>query len=60
LLQEAAAQVSQPARLAPTLERERRNVGLTVAALNATVSCARHIDADTFLAPGAEQGRFSP
>jgi uncharacterized protein Yka (UPF0111/DUF47 family) len=54
LMQEAAAQVLEPARLAPSLERERRSVGLTDAVFSATVSGARRIDADTFLAPGAE------
>jgi uncharacterized protein Yka (UPF0111/DUF47 family) len=54
LLQEAAAQASQAGRPRPSLERERRSVGLTEPVFDATVSGARRIDADTFLAPGAE------
>ena len=54
MLQEAAAQVSEPGRQAPSMERERRSVGLTEPMFNATISGARRIDAETFLAPGAE------
>jgi len=54
MLQEAAAQVSEPGRAAPSMERERRGVGLTDPIFNGTISGARRIDADTFLAPGAE------
>ena len=54
MLQEAAAQVSEPGRAAPSMERERRGVGLTDPIFSATVSGARRIDAKTFLAPGAE------
>jgi uncharacterized protein Yka (UPF0111/DUF47 family) len=54
MLQEAAAQASDPNRQAPTLERERRSVGLSEPAFNDVISGARRIDADTFLAPGAE------
>src|SRR5271157_5808843 len=54
MLQEAAAQVSEPGRAAPSMERERRGVGLTEPMFNATISGARRIDAETFLAPGAE------
>ena len=54
LLQEAAAQVSQPGRAAPSMERERGGVGLTDPIFNATISGARRIDDKTFLAPGAE------
>jgi hypothetical protein len=53
MLQEAAAQVSQPGRAAPSMERERRGVGLTDPIFNATISGARRIDDETFLAPGA-------
>jgi hypothetical protein len=54
MLQEAAAQASGPNRQEPSLERERRSVGLTEPAFNDTISGARRIDTDTFLAPGAE------
>ena len=54
MLQEASAQASQAGRPPPSLERERRSVGLTEPAFDAIVSGARRIDADTFLAPGAE------
>jgi len=54
MLQEAAAQASEPNRQAPTLERERRSVGLSEPAFNDVISGARRIDADTFLGPGAE------
>ena len=54
MLQEAAAQASEPGRPAPSLERERRSVGLTEPIFSATISGARRIDADAFLAPGAE------
>ncbi len=54
MLQEAAAQVSEPGRAAPSMERERKGVGLTDPIFNATISGARGIDADSFLAPGGE------
>ena len=54
LLQEAATQVSHPGRTAPSMELELRAVGLSEPILSATVSGARPIDADTFMAPGAE------
>ncbi len=54
MLQEAAAQASEPGRAAQSMERERRAVGLTDPIFNAAISGARRIDADTFLAPGAE------
>src|SRR5271166_4133488 len=54
MLQEAAAQASEPGRAAPSMERERRGVGLTDPIFNATISGARRIDDETFLAPGAE------
>ena len=54
MMQEAAAQVSEPGRQAPSMERERRSVGLKEPMFNATISGARRIDAETFLAPGAE------
>ncbi len=54
MLQEAAAQASEPGRAAPSMERERRSVGLAEPIFNATISGARRIDAETFLAPGAE------
>jgi len=54
LLQEAAAQVSHPGRAAPSIERELRSVALNDPIYSATVSGARPIDADTFMAPGAE------
>jgi uncharacterized protein Yka (UPF0111/DUF47 family) len=54
MLQEAAAQVSIPGRKAPSLERELRSVGLTDSNYGETISGARPIDADTFVAPGAE------
>ena len=41
MLQEAAAQASEPNRLAPSLERERRSVGLTEPAFNDTPFRAR-------------------
>jgi uncharacterized protein Yka (UPF0111/DUF47 family) len=55
LLQEAAAQVSHPGRAASSMERELRVVGLTDLSYGATISGARPIDADTFVAPGAER-----
>lgn len=55
LLQEAAAQASHPGRDAPSMERELRAVGLTDSSYGATVSGAQPIDADTFVAPGAER-----
>ena len=54
MLQEAAAQASSPSRATPSLDRERRSVGLADPAFNETVSAARPIDANAFLAPGAE------
>jgi len=54
MLQEAAAQVSEPGRVPPSMERERRGVGLTDPIFNATIVGARRIDDKTFLAPGAE------
>jgi len=54
MLQEAAAQVSEPGRAAPSMERERGGVGLTDPIFNATISGVNRIDSDTFLAPGAE------
>ncbi len=54
MLQEAAARASEPGRVAQSMERERRAVGLTDPIFNATISGARRIVADTFLAPGAE------
>src|SRR5208337_4000843 len=53
-LGERAVLVSEPGRQAPSMERERRSVGLTEPMFNATISGARRIDAETFLAPGAE------
>src|SRR5271157_1431881 len=54
ILQEAAAQASEPGRAPPSMERERRGVGLADPLFNATISGVRRIDAETFLAPGAE------
>lgn len=54
MLQEAAAQASSPSRTAPSLDRERRSVGLADPAFNEIVLAARPIDANAFLAPGAE------
>ena len=54
MLQEAGAQASEPSRSAPSMERELRSVGLDSPAFNATISGARRIDAESFLAPGAE------
>ncbi|MCI4678377.1 hypothetical protein K9U39_08320 [Rhodoblastus acidophilus] len=53
LLQEASAHAAEPGRTALTLENERRSVGLDDAALAATVSGARPLDAAHFSAPGA-------
>ncbi len=55
LLQEAASQASQPGRGPPSMERERKSVGLTDPIFDTTVSGARQIDASTFHASGAEQ-----
>ena len=54
LLQEAAAQAAQPGRAAPSLEQERRSVGLADPAFATTISGARAVDAAHFVAPGAE------
>ena len=54
MLQEAAAQASQPGRPASSMERERRSVGLTEPIFSSTVSGARRIDGETLHAPGAE------
>jgi hypothetical protein len=53
ILQEASAQVVTTGRQPPSLERELREVGLTDPVFAATISSARRIDAETFLAPGA-------
>ncbi len=54
LLQEASAQASTPGRAAPSMKRELRNVGLADPDFASTVSGARPIDGETFLAAGAE------
>ena len=54
MLQEAGAQASEPSRSAPSMEREIRSVGLDSPAFSAAISGARRIDAESFLAPGAE------
>ena len=59
LLQEAAAQASHPGRGPPSMERERKSVGLTDPIFDTTVSGARQIDAGTFhrVRSGAAGGR---
>ena len=54
LLQEAAAQVSQPGLAAPAMTRELRAVGLTEPVYAETISGARPLGSDAFIAPGAE------
>lgn len=54
LLQEAAAQVSQPGLAAPEMTRELRAVGLTEPVYAETISGARPLGSDAFIAPGAE------
>jgi uncharacterized protein Yka (UPF0111/DUF47 family) len=54
LLQEASVHVATPGGPTPSMERELRSVGLTDPVLASTVSGARSIDANTFLARGAE------
>ena len=54
LLQEAAAQATIPGRPAPSMEREFKSVGLDDPVFVSTVSAARRIDGERFLAPGAE------
>src|SRR5208283_1782160 len=55
LLQEASAQAATSGRPAPSMERELKGVGLADPVFDSTVSGARRIDGETFLAPGAEK-----
>ena len=55
ILQEAAAQATEPGRSPSSLARELRDVGLSEAAFGTMISGTRPIDAGMFVAPGAAE-----